>query len=268
LVQLVPQPGQYLIYDASEKSTVELHQIRKDVGIGSGDWTVEMDMRIADLIRTSPASAADRWFGFVVEIFANGKRWRVNWSDDNQISLLGVASYLELPPSLSHDFHTYTLHYDGNGVLSVGVDGVLLGTLNSAGITADVADGIQIISAHGQWEGGTTEVYLDRIGLYKFRENSLRIVAELPVTAVNNGNEQAQISFPIQSANGRGYAVYLSESGARGSFSRYDDVNYNAKGVHIKKLTNDKTYYVYITYEENGVVTMQSAVTKLKPLPQ
>ncbi|MEF2243717.1 DUF4855 domain-containing protein [Paenibacillus sp. IITD108] len=94
--------------------------------------------------------------------------------------------------------------------------------------------------------------------------NVIRQAAVL-VTAVDNGNKQTTVRFPIKSANGKGYSVYLSESGVNGSFKRYDNVNYNAKGVNIKKLTNGNTYYVYITYEENDMVTMQSAVIELKP---
>ncbi len=179
-VQLVPQSGQYLIYDASSNPSTVLHMVNKDVGIGSGDWTLQMDVKFNDLIRTSPASASDRWFGFAVEIFADGRRWRINWSDQNQISLLGVADSLTLPPSLGDDFHTYTLHYDGNGKLSVGVDGILLKEFSSHGIAAaSIPDRIQMVSAHGQWAGGTTEVYLEHLGLYKYRLPGLKRLANV-----------------------------------------------------------------------------------------
>jgi len=75
----------------------------------------------------------------------------------------------------------------------------------------------------------------------------------------DSGQNQADINFAILSANGKGYTVYLSETGVPGSFAAYANVNYNAQGAHLKGLTNGKTYYVYITYLEgasSGVVSI------------
>ena len=69
---------------------------------------------------------------------------------------------------------------------------------------------------------------------------------------IEPGNKQATIPFAIYSANGKGYTVYLSETGAEDSFIPYDDVNFNSKGAHIKGLTNGVTYYTYITYTNAG----------------
>ncbi len=185
LVQLVPQAGQYLFYGTSEMAppSAGLYSLTKAVGIGSGDWTVQMDLRIVDLIRTSPASAADRWYGFSMDVFASGLRWRINWSDEDQISLLGVAESLTLPSDLGDAFHTYTLHYDGNGKLSVGVDGILLGTFSSFGIpVSGISDRITLNCSHGNWVSGTTEVYLNHFGLYRYRECSLKKPATVAMT--------------------------------------------------------------------------------------
>ena len=84
---------------------------------------------------------------------------------------------------------------------------------------------------------------------------------KITVTGVDNGNKQANIYFNIKSANGKGYTVYLSESGKEGSFKAYPDVNYNAKGAHVKNLNNGVTYYAYIVYEG----TSKSAVAELRP---
>ena len=73
---------------------------------------------------------------------------------------------------------------------------------------------------------------------------------EIEITGVSNGNGQADVYFDIKSANGKGYTLYLSETGAEGMFKVYNDLNYNSKGAHIKGLNNGKTYYVYIQYSD------------------
>ena len=77
------------------------------------------------------------------------------------------------------------------------------------------------------------------------------------ITGVETKNGQADVDFAIVSAKGKGYSVYLSESGLEGSYELYNNVNYNSKGVHIKGLTNDKTHYVYIEYNDGkGNISM------------
>ncbi|QGN34429.1 DUF4832 domain-containing protein [Microlunatus sp. Gsoil 973] len=84
--------------------------------------------------------------------------------------------------------------------------------------------------------------------------------ANVPVSTVSSGNGQVSIDFPIASANGKGYTVYLKELGAREPFAPYTDVNYNAKGAHIKKLTNGTTYLAYIEYDGGGKLARTTAV--------
>src|SRR5699024_338746 len=43
-------------------------------------------------------------------------------------------------------------------------------------------------------------------------------VSSLNITGVDVGNRQANIDFDIVSANGKGYSVYLSESGVEGPY--------------------------------------------------
>ncbi len=88
----------------------------------------------------------------------------------------------------------------------------------------------------------------------------------IPSSVTNNKNDQADIDFDINSANGKGYTVYLSETGKNGPYALYANVNYNAKGVHIKGLTNDKTYWAYIVYTENGVIITRSEPVQLNPV--
>lgn len=88
---------------------------------------------------------------------------------------------------------------------------------------------------------------------------------EIEITSVETKNKQANVNFDLYSANGKGYVVYLSETGEEGSFAAYDDVNFNAKGAHIRGLENGKTYYAYIIYVEENVITEKSAVVEFTP---
>ena len=81
------------------------------------------------------------------------------------------------------------------------------------------------------------------------------------VASVSNANGQADVNFSIHSANGKGYTVYLSDSGATGTFKPYTNVNYNASGAHLKGLTNGKTYYVYVEYANGSSFERSDTVT-------
>jgi len=90
----------------------------------------------------------------------------------------------------------------------------------------------------------------------------LKPTATISITGIETGNKQANLLFAILSANGKGYTVYLSATGEEGSFEKYDNVNYNAKGVHIKGLTNDTEYSAYIEYDDgSGSISKSSIVT-------
>lgn len=87
----------------------------------------------------------------------------------------------------------------------------------------------------------------------------------IPTSGINNKNGQADINFAINSANGKGYTVYLSVSGEKGPYEIYNNVNYNNNGVHIKGLTNGKTYWAYVVYSENDGVVAKSSPVQLNP---
>ena len=88
---------------------------------------------------------------------------------------------------------------------------------------------------------------------------------EIVIKAVESRNAQADVDFAISSANGKGYAVYISENGINGFYKPYAKVNYNAMGAHITGLTNGKAYYAYVSYTENGEVIAQSVPVLLLP---
>lgn len=87
---------------------------------------------------------------------------------------------------------------------------------------------------------------------------------DINVTGASVGNRQASLDFNILSANGKGYSVYLAESEA-GPFALYDNVNFNAQGVHIRGLENGQTYWVYVQYQAEGLVPTRTAPVAITP---
>ncbi|GIF50442.1 hypothetical protein DFJ67_5772 [Asanoa ferruginea] len=83
----------------------------------------------------------------------------------------------------------------------------------------------------------------------------------IPVGTVKPGNRQAHLDFAIASANGKGYSVYLKAADAQGPFKPYRDVNYDAKGVHIKGLTNGTQYLAYVQRVAGGATSRTETVS-------
>jgi hypothetical protein len=88
---------------------------------------------------------------------------------------------------------------------------------------------------------------------------------EIVIAGVTTGNRQARMNFAIKSANGKGHSVRLSETGAKGAYGLYSDVNYDSTGARIKGLTNGKTYYVYIEYNDGKGNISRSKPVQLIP---
>lgn len=87
---------------------------------------------------------------------------------------------------------------------------------------------------------------------------------EISITSIKTKNGQADINFAINNANGKGYVLFLSETGEEDSFQTYANVNYNAKGAHVKGLDNNKTYYAYVAYVDDNAITQMSPIVTLK----
>ncbi len=90
---------------------------------------------------------------------------------------------------------------------------------------------------------------------------------DIKVTKVEAGNGQANVDFENAPPNGKGFGVYLGKS-PDGPFKPYGNVNFNAKGVHIKGLSNGQTYWVYLEYlyyQQNGQVATRTAPIAISP---
>ncbi|RZU66735.1 hypothetical protein EV379_3101 [Microterricola gilva] len=77
-------------------------------------------------------------------------------------------------------------------------------------------------------------------------------------------NKLSAIDFAIRSANGKGYTVYVSESGAPGSFTEYD-AKYNSKGARLSGLKAGQELYAYVVYREGGTVVEVTSTVTLTP---
>lgn len=89
----------------------------------------------------------------------------------------------------------------------------------------------------------------------------------VPVLTASAGAQGkfATIDFDIRSANGKGYTVYVSESGAPGSFRQYDDAKYNSKGARLSGLKAGQPVYAYVVYRESGDVQEVTSTVTLTP---
>ena len=128
-----------------------------------------------------------------------------------------------------------------------------------------------VFPAHGAILGsGTLEIGVETI-LYQDGDNECRFSFDITIypairaTGVTPGNGQVSLDFPIASANGKGYVVYLATTSEPGSFAPYDRVNYNSKGVNIRGLANDTTYYAYIEYDDGAGKLARSGIVAFVP---
>lgn len=83
----------------------------------------------------------------------------------------------------------------------------------------------------------------------KVRQNYL-LYPVMDLAGATTSNGQGDINFPIKSANGKGYTVYISDVGPNGPF-KIANVNFDSKGAHVKGLTNDVKYYAYVVYSSD-----------------
>ncbi len=88
---------------------------------------------------------------------------------------------------------------------------------------------------------------------------------EITVDTISTKNKQATIGFDIHSPNGKGYVVYLSETGEEGTFEAYDNVNFNKHGAHIRGLKNGKTYFAYLIFVDNHSIAEKSEIVEFVP---
>ena len=167
-------------------------------------------------------------------------------------------------------WNVFSIEFDiSAGYAKLAINGVPVGMLP---VSASNGYNVSIMQMAYSDAGDGSGMFIDVFAAFDRHEQNLRFVKteahsipEIKIDRVSIGNGQANVYFDIISANGKGYNVYLSSTGEDGPFDLYTNVNYNAKGAHIKNLKNGITYYVYITYERNGIVEMKSRIVSITP---
>ena len=89
--------------------------------------------------------------------------------------------------------------------------------------------------------------------------------ATILIKGIETGNGQVSLLFDINSANGKGYTIYLSVINTPGMFTPYNDVNFNSKGARVRSLNNGSKYYVYVEYKDAMGNISKSEIVEIAP---
>ena len=176
----------------------------------------------------------DKILLYIEAVYPDGFKWEYVEGETLDLTGLGLVGYFtgNVVEEL-YDFTVYPEHGTvlGNGSMEIGLETVIYN------------------------DGDDERRFFFTITIYP----------AIQTVGITTANGRARIDFPIASANGKGYAVYLSTTNKTDSFSQYDQVNYNSKGVNIKGLSNDTTYYGYIEYVDLNDVIFRSRVFEFTP---
>lgn len=192
--------GQFLFNNTLSNS---ISKIYKDVEIGAGPFNIEFDAKIEDL--QTPASS-EGWRGFVIDVFANNKRYRLSFNSkdsDNKIkiNLLNKASgdgsfqtaYAYMPKD--NNIHRWSIKYDGNKVISVLLDGVNIASfINPQLASTGINDMVVLYSDMNNVATGINKIYIDNFAVVK----SLAIKNLSVTTDENKQSVSASISMTIE----------------------------------------------------------------------
>lgn len=177
----------------------------------------------------------------------------------------GTSSTLYLLDQTTPGISNIAVNQKDNSITITGqnydtIEWIADGNVIATGTTLDLNDHENEINSYvrAQLKSSTGIAFTQPFGV---KENK---PATISITSIENGNNQTNVNFDIRSANGKGYVVYLSESGNEGTYAQYSDVNYNANGAHIKGLENKK-YYAYIIYVEGNTILEKSEPVQLNP---
>jgi len=150
--------------------------------------------------------------------------------------------------------------------------------INGGSPYANVATGDNTSSIDRIISQGFDGAYLDNVGVYSrqgrnggWNEFESYWLAHggipgqnhpyISVGGITPGHGQVDVDFAIESASGKGYSLYLKEADAQGPFTRYGDVSFNRKGVHVRGLTDGTAYLAYVVHDAGGTTTRTETVT-------
>ena len=164
---------QYLFYSSSQNS---ISKMTKDVEIGAGPFNIEFDAKITDL-QTSIKN--EGWRGFVIDIIANNKRYRLSFhskDSDNRIkiSLLNQTSSANLFQTVGaylpkdDNTHRWSIKNDGNKTISILLDGNTVATFNDPQLaSAGISDKVILYSDMSDVLTGMNKIYIENFAIVK-----------------------------------------------------------------------------------------------------
>lgn len=168
--QRVIPAGQYMFYaDATDNDT---SAISKALDIGAGPLCLEFDAKFKNL---QTPGKNEGWRGFVLEIAANGKDYRlalnsmdpagnakiyIRKNDDNEFLVKDVT----LPTD--DNFHRWSISCDDNGGVTVFIDNKPVALFTGITLTGG-SDALYIYNDMSDRSTGNNEIYIENINLRK-----------------------------------------------------------------------------------------------------
>ena len=164
---------QYLFYNTSKNSVTK---ITKEAPIGAGPFNIEFDAKIIDL---QTPTKNDGWRGFVVDIIANNKRYRLSFnskSSDNKIKINllnqetggNLFQTVEAPLPNDNNVHRWSVKYDDNQTISVLLDGSNIASFSNPKLTSvGITDRVILYSDMNDVLTGINKVYMENFAIVK-----------------------------------------------------------------------------------------------------
>lgn len=169
-IQMISAPqGQYLFYGSANNT---ICSISRTANIGSGPWYIEFQARMEDL---ATPSANQAWRGFSLDVYANLKRYRINFNSKNSNGDIKIqvlkdgTNYQECQVNIP-DFsilHQWDIAFDGNSTIIVALNGKEVGAFTGINWQTSLSDRIEINNVQYDLQSGTNKVFIDYIKLLR-----------------------------------------------------------------------------------------------------
>ncbi len=177
--------GNYGFYSVKETGTYA--SIEKKIEIGDGPWILELQMNIKNLITPS---ANHEWRGFIIDIFAGGKRYYFAVNGEGNVYAQQGNSNTQKPLKIDGikyaGYCNWQFIYNGVSKVYLLVDERVVGYFDGVwSIAEDKESGISLRNVPINVLSGANEVYIDHIGL-SFDEIPDWIESDPKITYINS----------------------------------------------------------------------------------
>ena len=164
---------QYLFYNSTQNS---ISKLTKEIEIGGGPFNIEFDAKMVDL---QTPTKNEGWRGFVVDIIANNKRYRLSFNSkdlDNKIkiSLLNQETSgspfqtMEAYLPKDNNVHRWSIKNDGNKTISVLLDGNTIASFNNPELASTgITDRVILYSDMNDVLSGINKIFIENFAIVK-----------------------------------------------------------------------------------------------------